>query len=78
MNARIEAEDEKGFGSVVAEVGVHIAVNTDENGDDGEQSGDANDHAENGEKRAGLILTEGRKGHLDVFAEIGVLCEFHG
>ena len=70
VNAGIEAKDEEGVGAVIAEIGVHIAVDADEDGDDGEERGDANDDAENGEERAHFIFAQSGEGHLGVFAEV--------
>ena len=70
MNAGIEAKDEQGFGAVVGEVVIHVAIDAHENGDDGEQRGDTNDHAQHSEKRTHFVLTQCREGHLRVFADV--------
>ena len=70
VDAGIETEDEQGVRAVVAEVGVHIAVDADEDGDDGEERGDADDNAEDGEERTHFIFAQGVEGHLSVFTDV--------
>ena len=70
VNTGIEAKDEEGVRAVVAEIGVHIAVDADEDGDDGEERGDADDDAENGEERAHFVFAQGGEGHVGVFAHV--------
>ncbi len=70
MDAGIEAEDEESFRTVVGQVGVHVAVDANEDGDHGKKSGDADDHAENGEKGAHLVLTQSGESHPGVLADV--------
>ena len=70
VNAGIEAKDEEGVGAVIAEIGVHIAVDADEDGDDGEKRGDTDDDAEDGEERAHLVFAQGGESHEGVFAHV--------
>src|SRR5258708_13471164 len=70
VDARIEAEDEKSFGSVVGQIGVHVPIDADKDRDHGKNSGNADDHAENREKGAHLIFTQGCERRLSVLADV--------
>src|SRR5712664_617598 len=78
VDTGIEAEDEEGFRTIVRQIGVHITVDADENGDHGKNGGNADDHAENGEKGAHLILAQSGQRHLSVLADVHAHGNMHG
>ena len=78
VDARIETEDEKGFGTVVGQIGVYVSIDTDKDRHHGKNSGNADDYAQNGEKRAHLVLTQGGKRHLSVLADVHAHGNMHG
>ncbi len=78
VDAGIEAENEEGFGAVVGQVSVHVSIDTNKDRDHGKNSRDADDHAENGEKGAHLILAQGSERHLSVLADVHAHRNMHG
>jgi hypothetical protein len=70
VNSRVKTEDEKSFGTIVGQIGVHVPVDADKDGDHGKKSSDTNHHAEHGEKGTHLVLTKGSESHLSVFADV--------
>src|SRR5260370_21542727 len=78
VDAGIEAEDEKGFGAVVRQIGVHVTVDADEYRDHGKKGGDADNHAKDGEKGAHLVLAQSDERHPGVLANVHAHGNFHG
>ena len=78
VDAGIEAEDKEGFRSVVGQIGVDVTVDAHEDRDYGKKSGDTDDHAEDREKGAHLVLTKSTERHPSVLADIHAHGDFHG
>src|SRR5579864_9510629 len=77
MDPWIEFENEKSIWPKVAQKGVHVAINAHQDGHYREQRGDANDHAQHGEKGAHFVFTQRRERHLRVFSQLHVHRDFH-
>src|SRR6266513_3273021 len=78
VDAGIEAEDKEGYRSVVGQIRVHVTVDADEDRDYGKNSGNTDDHAEDREKGAHLVLTKSTERHPSVLADIHAHGDFHG
>src|ERR1700733_15241771 len=70
VNAGIEPKNEERVGAVIRHDVVYVFVHAQENRDDGEQRGDADDDAENREKRAHFVFAQRRDRHAGVFIEL--------
>src|SRR2546430_12884728 len=78
VDAGIEAEDEECFGAIVGQIRVHVTVDADEDGDHGKNSGNTDDHAEDSEKGAHLVLTKSTERHPSVLADVHAHRYMHG
>ena len=69
-DADIEAEDEQRVGAVVVQIALDVAADAHQDGGDKDHGGDADHHAQHGQKRARLVLAHRLQRHLRIYAKV--------
>ena len=69
-DGNVPAEDEERVGAVVVQIALDVAADADQHRGDEDHGGDANHHAQHGQKGARLVLAHRLQRHPRIYAKV--------